>query len=190
MRNHAIFLDRDGTINEEVHHLSHVDQLQLLPSVGEAIKQLNAASFKVVVITNQSVVARGIISQEELGDIHKTMKKQLKSQGAHVDAVYFCPHHPTAGVGAFGITCDCRKPQPGMLLQASADLNITLENSFMIGDTYNDLAAGHAAGCRTILVRTGYGTKTERQLDGRSFQPDYIASDLLEAAQWIIHLEG
>jgi len=189
MRNRAVFLDRDGTINKEVHHLSRIDQLRLLPGVGEAIKSLNAARFKVVVVTNQSAVARGIISGEELGDIHKTMKKRLMVKGALVDAVYYCPHHPTAGVGALGIICDCRKPQPGMLFQASADLNIALERSFMIGDTLTDLAAGRAAGCQTILVRTGYGAKAERQLNGRSFQPDHVTSDLLQAARWIIQKE-
>ena len=189
MRNRAVFLDRDGTINKEVHHLSHVDQVHLLPNAAEAIKWLNEAGFKVVVITNQSVIARGIISEETLAEIHEVMIEKLAAQGARVDAVYYCPHHPTAGDGPLSISCDCRKPQPGMLLQAAAELNIALEHSFMVGDALSDLASGHAAGCRTALVRTGHGAKAEKQLNTHSIQPDYVAPDLLDAVRWILRQE-
>lgn len=189
MHNRAVFLDRDGTINKEVHHLSHVDQFRLLPNAGEAIKWMNEAGFMVVVITNQSVIARGILSEESLAEIHELLKEKLAAQGARVDAVYYCPHHPTAGDGPLSISCNCRKPRPGMLLQAAAELNIALEHSFMVGDTVSDLASGHAAGCRTALVRTGHGTEAEKQLNGHSIQPNYIAPDLLEAARWILQQE-
>jgi D-glycero-D-manno-heptose 1,7-bisphosphate phosphatase len=189
MHNRAVFLDRDGTINKEVHHLSHVDQFRLLPNTGEAIRWMNAAGFKVVIITNQSVIARGIISEEALVEVHEVMIEKLLAQGARVDAVYYCPHHPTAGDGPLVISCNCRKPQPGMLLQAAAELNIALEHSFMVGDAVSDLASGHAAGCRTALVRTGHGAKAEKQLIGHSIQPDFVAPDLLEAARWILQQE-
>ncbi len=186
MRNRAVFLDRDGTINEEIHHLSHVDQFRLLPNASEAIKSFNTARYKVVVITNQSVIARGIISEETLEEIHESMIEMLRKEGALVDAIYYCPHHPTAGAGSLRINCDCRKPQPGMLLQAAEELNISLKDSFMIGDKLSDLVSGQAAGCRTALVRTGYGVETEKQLKGGSVQPDHIAPDILEAAKWIL----
>ena len=189
MGNRAVFLDRDGTINREVHHLSHVDQFYLLPNAAEAIIRLNVAGFKVVVITNQSAIARGIISEETLAEIHEVMIEKLMAQGARVDAVYYCPHHPTAGDGALTISCDCRKPQPGMLLQAAAEMNIALEQSFMVGDTVSDLASGQAAGCRTALVLTGHGSKAEKQLNGHSIQPDYVAPDILEAVRWILKQE-
>ena len=190
MLNRAVFLDRDGTINEDVHRLSRLDQFRLLPNVAEAIKRLNAAQFKIVVVTNQSVIARGTISEEALAEIHAAMREMLMAQGAYVDAVYYCPHHPTAGDGPQSIPCNCRKPQPGMLLQAAEELNIALEDSFMVGDKISDVDSGHAAGCRTTLVRTAYGADTEKQLNGRSIQPDYVAADLLEAAKWILQQEA
>ncbi|UCC50305.1 MAG: D-glycero-beta-D-manno-heptose 1,7-bisphosphate 7-phosphatase [Anaerolineaceae bacterium] len=186
MRNRAVFLDRDGTINEDVHRLSRAEQLRLLPNVGEAIKQIRAAQFKVVVVTNQAVIARGTISHEALAEIHETMREMLQAQGATVDAIYYCPHHPTAGDGPLTISCHCRKPQPGMLFQAAEELNIALEHSFMVGDKLSDIASGQAAGCRTALVRTGYGAEEEKQLNGGSVRPDTIAPDLLEVAKWIL----
>ena len=186
MLNRAVFLDRDGTINEDVHRLSRLDQFRLLPNVAEAIKRINAAHFKVVVITNQAVIARGTITEEELAEIHAAMKEMLMAQGARVDAVYYCPHHPTAGDGALTIACNCRKPQPGMLLQAAEELTIALEHSFMVGDKISDVASGQAVGCRTALVRTGYGAEAEKQVNGHSVQPDYVAPDLLEAVKWIL----
>ncbi len=187
MRNRAVFLDRDGTINEDVHRLSRAEQLRLLPNVGEAIKQIRAAQFKVVVVTNQAVIARGTISHEALAEIHETMREMLQAQGATVDAIYYCPHHPTAGNGPLTISCHCRKPQPGMLFQAAEELNIALEHSFMVGDKLSDIASGQAAGCRTALVRTGYGAEEEKQLNGGSIRTDTIEPDLLEVAKWILH---
>lgn len=186
MPDRAVFLDRDGTINKEVHHLTRVDQLQLLPDSAEAIRLLNAAHFRVVIITNQSVVARGLLSPAGLADVHASLQRMLLAEGAMVDGIYHCPHHPTAGIGELGVDCDCRKPRPGMLLQAAEDLNIALDQSYMIGDTPGDLAAGQAAGCQTILVRTGYGAETEQQLNGRSPHPVFVAANLLEAAKWIL----
>ncbi|MDX1412852.1 MAG: D-glycero-beta-D-manno-heptose 1,7-bisphosphate 7-phosphatase [Candidatus Promineifilaceae bacterium] len=186
MLNRAVFLDRDGTINEEVHHLSAVDQFRILPTAVEAIRLLNQSHFRVIVITNQSVVARGIISEQTLADIHLFMIEQLEALGAHIHGIYYCPHHPTAGKGSLKITCDCRKPQPGMLLQAAAEQNIELSQSFMVGDKISDLASGLAAGCKTVLVQTGYGKETEKLVEGRADLPNMIAPNLLEAAQWIL----
>jgi D-glycero-D-manno-heptose 1,7-bisphosphate phosphatase len=190
MLNRAVFLDRDGTINEDVHRLSRLDQFRLLPNVAEAIKRINAAQFMVVVVTNQAVIARGTISEEALAEIHEAMSAMLMAQGAHVDAVYYCPHHPTAGEGPLSIPCNCRKPQPGMLFQAAEELNIALEHSFMVGDKISDVASGQAAGCRTALVRTGHGAEAEQQLDGHSVRPNYVAPNLLEAVKWILQQAG
>ncbi len=186
MRNRAVFLDRDGTINEEVNYLSHPDQLRLIGGAAEAIKRLNGAGFKTVVITNQAGIARGYFSEATLQQIHRELDKMLRAQEAHLDAIYYCPHHPTAGIGVYKINCNCRKPKPGLLEQSARELNLDLRQSFIVGDKPADLQAGDAVGCRTILVRTGYGRESEKEMADGEFQPEYVADDLLAAAQWIL----
>ena len=155
----AVFLDRDGTLNRYVGFLRHADELALLPGVGEAVRAINAAGYLAVVVTNQPVVARGEVSVKELEEIHCKLETLLGSEGAYLDAVYYCPHHPHKGyqgeVAALKIDCDCRKPKPGMLLRAARELNIDLSASFMVGDSENDIAAGKAAGCTTVLLGEG-----------------------------------
>ncbi len=185
MTKSAVFLDRDGTINQEVHHLHRLDQFVLIPGAAESVRLLNQAGYKVVVITNQSAVARGLLDLNELARIHAAMTRSLQDVGATVDGIYYCPHHPTAGVGAYKQVCECRKPQPGMLLQAATELDLDLESSFMVGDNLSDLLAGIAVGCRTVLVRTGHGLKSEKALADMEWHPDFIANDLLEASRWI-----
>ena len=182
----AVFLDRDGTINREVHHLSRVEQVELLEGAAEAIRLLNGSGFKVVVVTNQGAVARGILPESRLGEIHAALTTLLARAGAAVDAIYYCPHHPTEGVGGLRRDCGCRKPRPGALQQAARDLGLDLERSFLIGDQASDVEAGRAAGCRTVLVRTGYGAETESKLNGDGVHPDHVAADLLEAVRWIL----
>ncbi len=186
MLDRCVFLDRDGTINEEVNYLSRPDQLRLVAGAAEAIKRLKHAGLKVVIITNQAGVARGYFSEPALQQIHLELEKMLRAQDAHIDAIYYCPHHPTAGIGVYKIDCNCRKPKPGLLERAARELNLDLRQSFIVGDKPADLKAGDTVGCRTILVRTGYGLESENELAGGEFQPDHIADDLLEAARWIL----
>lgn len=185
----AVFLDRDGTINEEVHHLTEIGQLRLLEGVGRAIKLFNEAGWPVVVVTNQSVVARGMLSEASLAAIHQALQARLEACGARVDAIYYCPHHPTAGNGSYGVACDCRKPQPGLLRQAAGELDLDLARSYLVGDKLSDIAAGRAAGCATVLVRTGYGRQAESEAARQGIRPDHVVDTLLDAAQWIAKQE-
>lgn len=158
-RQRAVFLDRDGTINKYVGFLRNIDDFELLDGVAEAIKKINASGYLAIVVTNQPVIARGEVSFEQLQEIHNKMETLLGEQGAYLDAIYFCPHHPHKGYEGerpeLKIECACRKPKPGMLLQASKDFHIDLEHSWMIGDGENDVMAGKNAGCRTALIGTG-----------------------------------
>ena len=152
----AVFLDRDGTINKYVGFLRNIDEFELLPGVAEAIKSINSMGLLAIVVTNQPVVARGEVSYEELQEIHNKMETLLGNQGAYVDAIYYCPHHPHKGyageIPELKFECECRKPKPGMILKAAKDYNIDLSQSWMIGDGENDIKAGKAAGCRTALI--------------------------------------
>ena len=161
----AVFLDRDGTVNVEVHYLSDPDQVELLPKVAETISMLNARGIPVVVVTNQAGIARGYFEERQLSEIHQRLFELLGRQNAKLDGVYFCPHHPTEGLGDYRVACGCRKPQPGMLMRASLDLGIDLGRSLMIGDREGDLQAGATAGCQTALVLTGYGQETMAAID-------------------------
>lgn len=161
----AVFMDRDGTVNVEVHYLSEPDQVQLLPTVAETILQLNSSNTPVVVVTNQAGIARGFFPESQLELVHNRLHELLIEHRAKVDGVYYCPHHPSEGIGEYRIECECRKPKPGMLKQAAADLWIDLTRSLMIGDRESDLAAGANAGCVTALVKTGYGLETSTSID-------------------------
>jgi D-glycero-D-manno-heptose 1,7-bisphosphate phosphatase len=156
----AVFIDRDGTINEEKEYLYRSDEFVFIPGVPQAIRMFNEAGFLVIVVTNQSGVARGYYTEEDVLQLHRHIASLLEHQGAHVDAWYFCPHHPS-GRGSYALPCRCRKPQPGMLMEAAVHFGIDLESSIMIGDKVIDLQAGDAAGCRSVLVRTGYGLREE-----------------------------
>ena len=154
----AIFLDRDGTINKYVGFLRKEEEFDLLPGVAEAVKKINQSGYLAIVVTNQPVIARGEVTFEGLETIHNKMETLLGKEGAYLDAIYFCPHHPHSGyegeVKELKIDCDCRKPKPGMLLKAAEDLNIDLSQSYMVGDGENDIKAGKAAGCKTVLLNT------------------------------------
>lgn len=178
----AIFLDRDGTINVEKDYLYRVDEFEFIPGVPEAIARLNGAGYLVVVVTNQSGVARGYYTLADVERLHRHLNDLLAPCGASVDAFYVCPHHPTAGEGDFRCDCDCRKGEPGLLLQAAAEHGIDLARSFMIGDKRADLEAGGRAGCRALLVRTGYGARTE--LAGVGKTP--VFDDLSNAVDYIL----
>ena len=152
----AIFLDRDGTINKYVGFLRNIDDFELLPGVADAIRAINASGYLAIVVTNQPVIARGEVTYHKLQEIHNKMETLLGAEGAYLDAIYFCPHHPHKGyegeVPELKIDCECRKPKPGMLLKAAEDFNIDLSQSWMVGDGENDIKAGIAAGCKTALI--------------------------------------
>ncbi len=183
----AVFLDRDGTINEQMGYINHISRFQLLPGVRRAIKQLNSANVPVIVISNQSGLARGYFPEELLSEVHEKMNMLLAEKGAHVDAIYYCPHHPEAKEEKFRETCDCRKPKPGLVLQAAKELDIDPEKSFVVGDRWSDIKTAVNCGAKSILVRTGYGRGDEKYIGSyQEIQPDIKCDDLTEAVGWIL----
>lgn len=174
----AVFIDRDGTINVEKEYLYLAEEFEFIPGAAQAIRLLNEAGFLVVVVTNQSGVARGYYTEEDVHLLHRYIASRLERDGSTVDAWFYCPHHP-AGRGSYALPCRCRKPQPGMLLEAARRFDIDLEASIMIGDKLVDVEAGRAAGCRTIMVRTGYGHAEEQRLP----EGVEVFDDLLAAAE-------
>jgi D-glycero-D-manno-heptose 1,7-bisphosphate phosphatase len=182
----AVFLDRDGTLVEEVNYLSRADQVRLLPGAAAAVRRVNEAGARVVVVTNQSGVARGYFPEERVAEVHARVSAVLAGQGAKVDAYYYCPHHAADGVGAYRVDCDCRKPKSGMLLTAARDLGLDLTRSWMIGDKVCDLKAGAEAGCRTVLVQTGYGAGLTEPLPEDELRLAGVVPDLPAAVElWI-----
>lgn len=181
----AIFLDRDGTINKYAGFLRKEEEFELIDGVAEAVKKINQSGFLAIVVTNQPVIARGEVTFEGLEKIHNKMEMLLGKEGAYLDGIYFCPHHPHSGyegeVKELKIDCDCRKPKPGMLLKAAEDFNIDLSQSYMIGDGENDIKAGKAAGCKTVLV-IGEGTDPKEE----SFNQDITCDSLFEFIENII----
>jgi D,D-heptose 1,7-bisphosphate phosphatase len=189
-KNTAVFLDRDGTINEEVGYLDSLDKFKIIPSAYEAIRLINESGMKVVVISNQAGVARGFFTEDFVKITHEHLQTALRQQGATIDNFYYCPHHPMEGIGPYRQVCNCRKPAPGMLLRAAQDLNIDLTRSYLVGDRFNDMEAGKKIGVRGILVKTGFG-QSLLQDDGPDEatpenKPDFIAADILEAVKWIL----
>lgn len=182
----AVFLDRDGTINEEVGYLDRIDKLRLIPGAAEAIRLLNAAGLKVVVVTNQSGVARGLFTEAFVVEVHRTLAERLERQGARIDRFDYCPHHPTEGSARYRRACPCRKPEPGMLLKAAAALAIDLGRSYVVGDTPRDLETARRVGARGILVRTGYGAEHLETVSAGGTDAAHIADDLLAAVRWIL----
>jgi len=175
-----VFLDRDGTIAEEVGYLNHASRFRMFPFVAQAIRRLNEAKLPVLVITNQSGIGRGYFPESLVHTVHDLMTQQLKAAGAHVDGVYYCPHTGNDG-------CGCRKPKPGMLQRAAREHGLDLSQSFVVGDRYGDFELARRVGSRGILVRTGYG-EGEIQWHAANWPapPDLIAEDLAEAVDWIL----
>ncbi len=182
----GVFLDRDGTLNEDVDFLRTPDELVLLPGVVEAVRALNAADFRVAVVTNQSGIARGFLDEAALERIHAELERRLARGGARLDGIYHCPHHPTQGEAPYRMRCSCRKPEPGLLQRAARELSIDLAQSFVIGDSVRDLEAGARLGVAGILVATGKGVR-ERELLGRLRDPPpRLASDLGQAVELLL----
>jgi D,D-heptose 1,7-bisphosphate phosphatase len=193
MKHKAIFLDRDGVINELVYHQEQevidspftVSQFRLLPGVPEAIKMIHQAGYLAVLVSNQPGIAKGHMSNETFKKIQQKMKDELYKGGACLDAEYYCLHHPEAAIEQFRIICNCRKPQPGLLLKAAQELDIDLQQSWLIGDNLSDIQAGKSAGCRTILLGK---MKCEvcHLMDERQARPDHLRAALLESVRLII----
>jgi len=183
----AVFLDRDGTVNEEVGYMRDLSLLTVIPGVGRAIKKLNDAGFLVVLVTNQSGVARGYFPESHVNEAHSRLKELLVKDGARLDAVYYCPHHPTAGTTKHTRVCACRKPGTGLIDQAVRDLTIDVHQSYMVGDKWSDVELGHRAGAASILVRSGFAADDPGNARPQHVaDPDFTAQDLAEAAEWII----
>ena len=181
----TVFLDRDGTLIEEVGYLSHLDRIVLYPWSIESVKLLNRAGFKVVVVTNQAGVARGLFDEDFIDEAHRFPDQKFGDGGATIDKFYYCPHHPEASVEAYRCECDCRKPKAGMLWKAAQELQLELSHSFVIGDRLSDLRLGPAVGAKSVLVRTGYGETTARELTD-DVEVDYTAPELMTAVAWIL----
>lgn len=177
----AVFLDRDGTINVEKNYLYRVEDFVFIPGAPEAIRRLKDAGYLVVVVTNQSGVARGYYSLADVDRLHRHIQGELAKAGTSIDAFYVCPHHPSEGTGAFRVDCDCRKPKPGLLRRAAEDLAIDLEASYLVGDKPADIDAARSAGCEPILVLTGYGHASSLQKESSVA----TAADIVEAVDII-----
>jgi D-glycero-D-manno-heptose 1,7-bisphosphate phosphatase len=189
-KNTAIFLDRDGVINEEVGYLDSLDKLKVIPSAYEAIRLINESGMKAIVVSNQAGVAKGLFTEDFVRKTNDCLQTILSQQAAYINNFYYCPHHPTEGTEPYRQICDCRKPAPGMLLRAAQDLNIDLKKSYLVGDRFRDMEAAKKAEVKGILVKTGYG-KELLQDDGPDkstpeSKPDFIAADILEAVKWIL----
>lgn len=177
----AVFLDRDGVITNDPPHYAHrIDQLEIIDGSGYAIRMLNDAGFRVIVITNQSGVAKGMYEEKDIRIFNEEMIRRLRLDGALVDAIYYCPHHPEAAVEKYRTDCDCRKPKPGMLLEGGQAFDIDLPSSFLVGDKWSDIEAGRRANCQTILVMTGHGSQ---EYMNKKDPVDYVAADLLDAVE-------
>ena len=179
----AVFLDRDGVITQEPPYYAHkVEQLAVIPGAAQAIRKLNQKGFLVIIISNQAGIAHGYFKEENTAIFNRALARELKKDNAVIDKIYICPHHPEAEVMKYRVKCDCRKPEPGLLIKAEKELNIDLKTSFMVGDKKSDIEAGKRAGCKTIIVKTGQG---QDQLKNNAIDCDFVAKDLLDATGYI-----
>jgi D-glycero-D-manno-heptose 1,7-bisphosphate phosphatase len=177
----VVFLDRDGTINRDSSdYIKSWEEFEFLPGSLKAIQRLTASGFTPIIITNQSAVARKLISAEHLDDMHRMMKQVVETNAGKIKNIFYCPHMPGEG-------CDCRKPEPGLVFQARDKYRIDLTAAVMVGDSAKDIECGHNAGCgKTVLVKTGNFAQAERSLTEKRIIPDFVALDLFEAAEWIM----
>ena len=184
----AIFLDRDGVINKNADDITTPEKFEMLPGVSEAIKKINDSGYLAIIITNQPIISKGFCTFDDLKKIHDKMNAELAEAGAHIDAIYVCPHHPKKGfegeVSELKIDCDCRKPKPGLIKQAIAEHDIDTKESWMIGDSPSDIAAGKAAGVKTVLVSDGGGSGAAHEAIIDT-EPDAVKKDLEEAVDYI-----
>jgi D-glycero-D-manno-heptose 1,7-bisphosphate phosphatase len=190
MSRRGIFLDRDGTVCEEVGYAGAVERLRLLPRAAEAIRRINGSGFLALLVTNQSGVARGLFDEATVDAMHQRLTAWLAAEGARLDGIYVCPHHPSEGEPPYRADCDCRKPRPGLLTRAAREHDVDLSASYMIGDKAADIETARNAGATGILVRTGYGSaELAQRLPQAGAQPAFVAQDLLAAVEWILAQE-
>jgi D-glycero-D-manno-heptose 1,7-bisphosphate phosphatase len=187
MKRPAVFIDRDGTISEEVGYVNHPTRFRVFPYSAQAIRRLNDSNWLAILVTNQAGVARGYFAEDVIGKVHDQLKQNLENQNARLDAIYYCAHHPTVGEPPYRVDCDCRKPKPGLIERATADFEIDLENSWMVGDRYSDIELAHNAGLKSAFVLSGYGIgEWEYQRSAWTLQPDIVCETLLEAVERIV----
>lgn len=183
----AAFIDRDGTISEEVGYVNHLSRFQVYSWTAEAIRGFNRGGVKAIVVTNQAGVARGYFSEELVVRVHSKLGREMERAGAWFDAVYYCPHHPTAGEPPYRQVCDCRKPKPGMLWRAAREFGVDVGRSFVIGDRYSDIELAHNAGAHSVFVLSGYGRGAyEHQRSQWKVQPEWVVENLLEASRVVL----
>lgn len=183
--NRAVFLDRDGVITQEPPHYAHkLSQLELISGAADAIRLLNENGFTVIIASNQAGIAHGYYREEDAESFNEALKEKLAEAGAYIDVIYYCPHHAEAKIERYRSDCDCRKPNPGMLTKAERELNIELKQSFIIGDKQTDIEAGKKVGCKTIMVKTGYGVE---EMKSEQIDCNYFADDLYDAVQYILY---
>ncbi|MBW1805358.1 MAG: HAD family hydrolase [Deltaproteobacteria bacterium] len=191
MKRPAVFMDRDGTINEQMGYINHLSRFVILPGVAEAIRLLNENDFLAIIVSNQSGVARGYFPIELVHEIHATLNRVLKEKDAVIDGIYFCPHYPRGDLAEYCHECDCRKPKTGLIDQACESFDIDISSSYMVGDRYTDMELARRSNLKGVLVETGYGLgDMEYILPKKSVKPDHIAKDLLGAVQWILDMEN
>ncbi len=191
MRKPAVFIDRDGTINEQMGYINHISRFIILPGSADAIRMLNKHRYLAIVISNQSGVARGYFPIELVNEVHARMKELLEKEHAFVDGIFFCPHYSKGVIPEYSIECDCRKPNKGLIEQACASFDIDISNSYVIGDRYSDIELARRANLRGILVTTGYGQGDIDYVFPRlSFKPVHVAKDLFHAVHWIIEAKN
>jgi D-glycero-D-manno-heptose 1,7-bisphosphate phosphatase len=181
----AVFLDRDGTLIEDVGYLDRVERLRLFPWSVDAVRLLNRAGLKVIVVTNQAGVARGVIEEQVVCDLHSHISGLFEAGGARLDAWYYCPHLPESGIARYRVACACRKPGPGMIRQAEQEHGVEAVRSFVVGDRWLDVELGHGVGATSLMVRTGYGA-TEARQPRPGVAVAAIVSNLMEAVSWIL----
>ena len=183
----AVFIDRDGTLSEEVGYINHPERFRLFPYAGQAIRHLNENGWLAIVTTNQAGVARGYFDEQMIETVHQGMEKELAKENARLDAIYYCAHHPSVGEPPYRLDCDCRKPKPGLVTRAATDFDIDLENSWMVGDRYSDIQLARNAGVKSAFVLSGYGRgEWEHQRESWTEQPDMVGNDLLEVVLNIV----
>jgi len=187
MQKSAVFLDRDGTLIVEVGYLSDPDQLEVYEGSAEAIKKLNDAGILSILVTNQSGVARGYFGEDTVNLLNQKLSDVIKEKNAYLDAAYYCPHHKKGIIEKYKKDCDCRKPKPGLINQAIADFkDINPEKSYVIGDKVCDIELAKNAGCKGILIKTGYGAQVLKESCQDDVKPDYVAEDMIDAVNWLL----
>lgn len=187
MTQRAVFIDRDGTISEEVGYINRSERFRLFPYAASAIKQLNENGWLAIVTTNQAGVARGYFTEEMIRTVHERMTSELESEGARIDAIFYCAHHPSVGDPPYRLDCDCRKPKPGLITRAARDFDINLSSSWVVGDRYSDVELARNAGVKSAFVLSGYGRgEWEHQRNSWKHQPNLVADDLLKAVEQIV----